>query len=174
MPKADKIETVAQYKKLFEDSSSVFVADYQGLNVADLTELRKNLRENNVRFLVGKNTLFRLAAKETPLSGIEQHLEGPTAIIFAADEPATAAKILHDSFKQRDLPRMKAFWLDNVAYESEDIKKLADLPSKDQLYSMVAAAVEAPLSELVRSLDAVHRELIGCIDALADKKKSEG
>jgi len=174
MPKAEKAETVAQYKKLFKDSSSVFVTDYQGLNVADLTVLRKKLRDNNVKFLVGKNTLFRLAAKETPLTGIERHLDGPTAIAFAADEPATAAKILHDSFKEHDRPRTRAFWLENVAYPGDDIKKLADLPSRDRLYSMVAAAVEAPLAELVRSLEAVHRELIGAIDALAEKRKSEG
>ena len=173
MPKAEKIETVAHYRKLLEDSSSVFVTDYQGLNVADLTLLRKKLRENNVKFLVGKNTLFRLAAKECGKSGINEHLEGPTAIVFTDDDPAAAAKILHDSFKEHELPRMKAFWLDDIVHDAGDIKKLADLPSKDQLYSIVAAAVEAPIAELVRSLDAVHRELVGCIDALAEKKKGE-
>ena len=172
MPNAEKTDTVAQYRKLFEDSSSVFVTDYQGLNVADLTDLRKKLRENNVKFLVGKNTLFRLAAKDA-IEGIEQHLSGPTAVVFTEDDPASAAKILHDSFKAHDLPRMKAFWLDGVPFEAAEIKKLADLPTKDQLYSMVAAAVEAPLTELVRTLNAFHQNLVGCIDALAEKKKSE-
>jgi len=174
MPKAEKVEAVAQYKALFENSNSVFVTDYQGLNVADLTVLRKKLRESNVKFLVGKNTLFKLAAKESSLEGIESHLEGPTAIVFAPEDPAVAAKILHESFKERDLPRTKAFWLESIAYSGEDIKKLADLPTKDQLYSMIAAAVEAPIVEVVRSLDAVARELVGSIDALAEKRKSEG
>lgn len=173
MPKAEKIETIAQYKRLLEDSSSVFVTDYQGLNVADLTLLRKKLRENNIKFLVGKNTLFRLAVEEGEKSGIKEYLNGPTAIVFTDDDPATAARILYDSFKDHELPRMKAFWVDNIAYDAGDIKKLADLPTKDQLYSMVAASVEAPIAELIRSLDAVHRELIGSIDALAEKKKSE-
>lgn len=172
MPNAEKLETVAQYKKLFEDSSSVFVADYQGLNVADLTDLRKKLRESNVKFVVGKNTLFRLAA-EGNVEGIEEHLSGPTAVIFTEDDPACAAKILHDSFKAHDLPKMKAFWLDGVLFEAAEIKKLADLPTKDQLYSMVAAAVEAPLTELVRTLNAFHQNLVGTIDALAEKKKGE-
>ena len=173
MPNAEKIETVAQYKKLFEESSSVFVTDYQGLNVADLTGLRKKLRENNVKFLVGKNTLFRLAAKDT-VEGINQHLSGPTAVVFTEEDPASAAKILHDSFKANELPRMKAFWLDGVPFDGADIKRLADLPTKDQLYSMVAAAVESPLTELVRTLNAFHQNLVGSIDALAEKKESEG
>ena len=68
---------------------------------------------------------------------------------------------------------MKAFWLDGVAYDGSEIKRVADLPTKDQLYSMVAAAVEAPLTELVRTLNAFHQNLVGTIDALAEKKKSE-
>ncbi|MDH3892861.1 MAG: 50S ribosomal protein L10 [candidate division Zixibacteria bacterium] len=173
MPKAEKLETVALYKKLFEDAGSVFVTDYQGLNVSDLTDLRKKLRENNVKFLVGKNTLFRLAAKDS-FEGIDQHLSGPTAVVFTEDDPAGAAKILNDSFKSHDLPKMKAFWLDGVPFDGAEIKRLADLPTKDQLYSQVAAAVESPLTELVRSLDAFHQELIGSIDALAEKKQGEG
>lgn len=172
MPKAEKIETIAQYKKMFEDSSSIFVTDFQGLNVENLTDLRKKLRETGVKFVVGKNTLFRLAAKDT-IEGIDQHLFGPTAVVFTEDDPAVAAKILHESFKEHDLPKMKAFWLDGVPFEAADIKRLADLPTKDQLYSMVAAAVEAPLTELVRTLNAFHQNLVGVIDALAEKKKSE-
>ena len=101
------------------------------------------------------------------------HLIAVLGLAVCAAGPAAAAKILHDSFKEHELPRMKAFWLDDIVHDAGDIKKLADLPSKDQLYSMVAAAVEAPIAELVRSLDAVHWELIGCIDALAEKKKGE-
>ena len=172
MPNAEKIETVAQYKKLFEESTSVFVTDYQGLNVADLTDLRKKLRENNVTFLVGKNTLFQLAAKDT-VEGIDEHFSGPTAVVFTKDDPASAAKILHESFKANKLPRMKAFWLDGVPFEAAEIKKLADLPTKDQLYSMVVAAVEAPLTELVGTLNAFHQNLVGTIDALAEKRESE-
>ncbi len=172
MPKAEKLEAVAQYKKLFEESSSIFVTDYQGLNVADITELRKKLRENKHKFLIGKNTLFTIAAKGT-LEGIEEYFSGPTALVFTDEDPADAAKILNDSFKDKDLPKMKAFFLDNEKFEGAEIGRLADLPSKEQLYSQVVAAVEAPFSELIRSLDAMYQELIGTIDALAEKKKGE-
>jgi large subunit ribosomal protein L10 len=173
MPNVTKVEAVARLKKLFEDSDSLFVTDYQGLNVGDMTLLRKNLRENNVRYLVAKNTLLRLAAREAGVEGVEEHLEGPTAIAFTSDDPAVAAKILHDSYKDRELPRMKVFVVDQQVYGGGDIKRLADLPPKEILYSRVVGAVEAPLAELVGSLDGFFRELVGSIDALADKRKAE-
>lgn len=173
MPNAEKIETVAQYRKLFEEVSSIFVTDYKGLNVADITDLRKKLRENNIRFLVGKNTLFRIAADEAQVPGINEHLLGSTAIAFTNEDPAVAARILNDSFKQRELPLMKAFWLDKVVFDGGDIKRLADLPSKEQLYSQLVSAIEAPMTQLVGALDGFFRKLVGSVEALEMKKKSE-
>ncbi|UCE25677.1 MAG: 50S ribosomal protein L10 [Candidatus Zixiibacteriota bacterium] len=174
MPKPDKIEAVAEMKKLFEAAGSFFVTDYQGLNVADMTVLRKNLRQNNVKYLIAKNTLLKLAAREAGVSDIDEHFIGPTAVAFSSDDPAMAAKILNDSFKARELPRMKVFVVDNQVYEGAEIKRLADLPPRDILLSQLVAAVESPFSSLVGSLDGFFRELVGTIEALADKKKSEG
>jgi large subunit ribosomal protein L10 len=173
MPNQQKIETVAAYRKLFEEADSFFVTDYQGLNVADMTALRRKLRESNVRLVIGKNTLFRLAAREASVEGIEKHLEGPTAIAFSAEDPAVAAKILHDSFKEKELPVMKIFSLENELFDGSEIKRLADLPTRDQLYAQVVAAVEAPFAQLVGALDGFYRKLVGTIDALAEKKKTE-
>lgn len=174
MPKQDKIDVVAEYGRLFKESDSFFVTDYQGLSVADINLLRKSLSQNTVTFLVGKNTLFRLAARDAGVEGIESHLVGPTAIAFSTEDPVVAAKILNDSFKAKELPRMKAFWVDGLAYEANDIGRLADLPSMEILYSQVVAAVEAPLTSLVGSLDGFFRELIGTVEALAEKKNEEG
>jgi large subunit ribosomal protein L10 len=174
MPNPQKLEAVAELKKLFTETDTFFVTDYQGLNVADITQLRKNLRENNVKFLVAKNTLLKRAAQEAGVEGIDEHLVGPTAIAFVDDDPAVAAKILHDSYKDKELPRMKVFVVEGQVFEGKEIKRLADLPPKDVLYSQLAAAVESPLTQLVGLLDGIFRELIGSIEALAEKKKSEG
>jgi len=174
MPKQEKLDAVAEYGKLFKESGSFFVTDYQGLSVAEMTVLRKNLRASNVSFLVGKNTLFRIAAKEAQVEGIDEHLAGPTAIAFTSDEPAVAAKILHDSFKANDLPRMKAFWVDEEIHTGDQIKRLANLPPRDVLYSHLVAAVEAPLTSLVGSIDGFFHKLVGTINALEEQKKSEG
>lgn len=173
MPKPEKLESVAAITKLFKDSTSCFVTDYQGLNVEDITELRKNLRENNIRYLIAKNTLIKIGAKEAGTEGLDEHLNGPTAIAFTADDPAVAAKILNDCFKKNELPRMKVFIVDEQVYDGADIKRLADLPPRDIILSMVVAAVEAPFSELIGSLDGFFRDLVGSIDALEEKVRSE-
>lgn len=173
MIRDEKVATVASLKELFENSQACFITDYQGLNVADITVLRKNLRDNQVRYLVAKNTLFRLAARDAGLDNLDEFFAGPTAVAFAMDEPSVAAKILHDSNKEKDLPRFKAFIFEKELHEADEIKKLADLPSREVLLSQVVAAVEAPFSELVGSLDGFFRELVGTVDALAEKRKSE-
>jgi len=174
MPNQAKITAVSELKELFEGSDSFFVTDYHGLNVADITVLRKDLRDKNVKYLVAKNTLFLIGAKEAGVEGLDKYLTGPTAVAFTSEDPAVAAKILNESFKKRELPRMKVFVVDKIKYPAEDIGKLADLPSREQLLSNLVAAVEAPFSELIGSLDGFFRKLIGSVDALADKRKSEG
>ncbi len=174
MPKPEKIEAVAEMKKLFESAGSFFVTDYQGLNVADMTALRKKLRESNVKYFIAKNTLLKLAAHDAGMSEIDQHFLGPTAVAFTSEDPAAAAKILNDSFKDKELPRMKVFVVDNQVFEGAQIKRLAELPPREILLSHLVAAVEAPLTSLVGSLDGFFRKLVGSIDALADKKRVEG
>lgn len=174
MPKPEKIEAVAEMKKLFESAGSFFVTDYKGLNVADMTDLRKNLRENNIKYLIAKNTLLKLAVKDAGIDSLDEHLIGPTAVAFTSDDPALAAKILNDSFKAKELPRMKVFMVDDQVFEGAEIKRLADLPPRDILLSQLVAAVESPLTSIVGSLDGFFRDLVGSVDALAEKRKSEG
>jgi large subunit ribosomal protein L10 len=173
MPRPEKVQAVEEMTKLFEQSSSFFITDYQGLNVADMTVLRKNLRDNKVRYLVAKNTLMRRAAKAAGKDSIEKYLSGPTAIAFAADDPTIVAKILHESYKSTELPRIKVFVVEDQEHEPDDLKRLAELPTREVLLSQLVAAVESPLTSLVGAIDAVMRELVGSIDALAQKKTEE-
>ncbi len=173
MPNAQKIEDVAGIKALFEKNNAFFITDYHGLNVSDLTALRRNLRKKNATYLVAKNTLIKVAASQAGIKGIDEHLTGPTAVAFAKDDAPAAAKILHDSFKSIEKPRMKVFIVDENIFSGKDIKKLADMPSRDVLLSMIASAVEAPLVGVAGAINAVFQELLGTIEALAEKKKSE-
>lgn len=174
MPRQEKIDAVAKYGQLFKESSAFFVTDYQGLNVADMTVLRQKLRESNVRFLIGKNTLFQIAAREAEVEGLDQYLQGPTAIAFTSDDPAVAAKILNESFKSKELPVMRVFSLEEELHDGKSIGRLADLPSKDVLYAQLAAAVGAPLTNLAGALAGLFRKLTGVLTALEEQKKSEG
>lgn len=173
MLRQEKNDQVAQLKVLFEKAGAYFITDYQGLNVPDLTSLRKNLRKNNVTYMVAKNTLFRLAAREAGVTGLDDYFKGPTAVAFASDDPSVAAKILHTSYKEKEMPRFRAFVVEGQIHHPDEIKMLADLPPRTVLLSQVVAAVESPLTSLVGSLDGFFRELLGSIDALADKRKAE-
>jgi len=174
MLRTQKVDVVAQIKELFENSGAYFITDYQGLNVANMTVLRKELRENNVNYLVAKNTLFRLAAKDAGIDGLDEYFVGPTAVAFANEDPSVAAKILHESYKKTELPRFKVFMVEGQLHQADEVKALAELPPRDVLLSQVVAAVEAPFTELIGTLDGFFRELVGLVDALEEKKKGEG
>jgi len=172
MPKADKVQSVADIKDLFSRSEAFFFTDYQGLNVADITVLRKNLRQRKVTYLVAKNTLLKIGAKEAGVTGMDKYLTGPTAVAFAHEDAPAAAKVLYDSFKEKNLPRVKAFVVADQTHSADNLEMFASLPSKEVLYGQVAAAVQAPLQELVNTMNGFFQPLIGSIDALAEKRKT--
>ncbi len=170
MPKPEKLQAVAEMKELFQSAGSLFITDYQGLNVADMTGLRKELRDSGVRYLIAKNTLMRIAAKEAGVEGLDEFLVGPTAVAFSSSDPVVAAKLLNESFKKRELPRMKVFVVEKKMFGGKDIGRLAELPPREILLSQVLAAVEAPFTSLIGSIDGFFRELCYTLDALAKKK----
>jgi len=170
MPKAEKIDSVNAIKENLESAKSVFVTEYTGLNVQDITSLRKNLRENSVKYLVAKNTLMRIAAKETGYENLVEYLSGQTALAFGADDPAIAAKILYDSYKDIEKPVIKAFVLDGQLFEGSEITRLAELPSREVLLAQIISAVESPISSIIASIDGIFQELVATIDALQASK----
>ncbi len=170
MPKPEKIEAVDKLKQIMNDASSVFVTDYTGLNVEEITKLRKDLRENSIKYLVAKNTLLKIAASESGLEKLNEFFKGQTGLAFGADDPSVAAKILYDSFKKIEKPIIKAFILEDEFYSGSEITRLADLPTKEVLYSMIVASVESPLTSLVGSIDGIFQELIATLDALEQSK----
>jgi large subunit ribosomal protein L10 len=174
MPRPEKVQAVDELKDLFASSQSIFVTDYQGLNVADMTLLRKGLRESDVRYLIAKNTLLRRAVDEVGLEGLKEHFNGPTAVAFTKADAAAVAKILHESYKERQLPRMKAFVVEGQVFGPEDAQRLAELPPREHLLAQLVAAVESPLTSLVGTLEAILRDLVGTLEAMAEKMQSEG
>lgn len=170
MPKPEKIKSVSELKEQMQGTNSVFVTDYTGLNVQDITRLRKNLRVNSVKYVVAKNTLMKIAAKETGYDGIVDYLYGQTALAFGGAEPATAARILYNSFKDIEKPVIRAFVLDGQFFPGKDITRLAELPSREILLSQIVTSVESPISNIIASIDGVFHELIATVDAVRASK----
>lgn len=167
MPTQAKKDKVAQVRDYLERSESYFITTYQGLNVADISDLRAKLRECDARMLVEKNTLIKVAVKEMGIEGLDEHLVGSTAITFAFGDPVGPAKALSDSFKKCELPVVKVFSLAGELMLGSRLSDLADLPSRDELLAQVIGAIEGPIAEVFSVMDAVVQEFVGTVDALA-------
>jgi len=173
MPTQTKIDLVASLTKRFSEADNIYITDYAGLTVSQMTKLRKELRDKGVNFLVAKNTLMRIAAKNAGYDDLPQHLVGPTAVAFSKTDPNVPAKILYDAYKEFDKvnkPEIKAFYVDRMPFAAADAERMAKLPSREILLSQLVAAVEGPIAGFIGTLDSIIREVIGTIDAVAEKK----
>ncbi len=172
LKRPEKETMVDELSNLFEEANNIFITDYLGLNVAQITDFRKSLRDNNIKYRVAKNTLLKLAAKNKGHEDLAEYFQGPTAIAFGADDPTVPAKIIYDFKKKNEKPEVKAFWADGVLYTSDQLKALAELPSKDQLIAQLVGVISAPLTNLVGTLDGVIREFCVTLDQIAKQKEN--
>ncbi|SFT28778.1 50S ribosomal protein L10 [Paenibacillus sp. BC26] len=146
---------VAEITTKLRESSCTVVADYRGLNVKQVTELRKQLREANIEFQVLKNSLVRRATAQAELSELDAVLAGPTAIAFSKEDAVAPAKILADFAKKNDALKLKGGVVEGQVFNAEEIKALADLPSKEGLLSMLLSVLQAPMRNFALAVKAV-------------------
>ncbi|OME87726.1 50S ribosomal protein L10 [Paenibacillus lautus] len=150
--KQEAVDVVAA--KLRESVSTV-VADYRGLNVAQVTELRKQLREAGVEFQVLKNTLLRRATAAAELSDLDEVLTGPAAVAFGTNDAVAPAKILNDFAKKNDALKLKGGVVEGRVIGESEIKALAELPSREGLLSMLLSVLQAPVRNFALAVKAV-------------------
>ncbi|TWI53612.1 50S ribosomal protein L10 [Halalkalibacter nanhaiisediminis] len=158
-----KKQVVADIAAKLNGSKATVVVDYRGLNVAEVTELRKQLREAGVEFKVYKNTLTRRATAEANLTELDAQLVGPTAIAFSAEDVIAPAKVLNEFAKKHEALEIKAGVIEGQVASVEEIKALAELPSREGLLSMLANVLQAPM----RGFALVTK-------AVADQKEEQG
>ncbi|UUZ82139.1 50S ribosomal protein L10 [Paenibacillus sp. P26] len=156
--KAQQVSVVAEKLK---DSSCSIVADYRGLNVKQVTELRTQLREAGVEFQVLKNTLVRRATASTELTALDEYLTGPTAIAFSKDDVVTPAKILTEFAKKNEQLSVKAGVVEGKVVDFNQIKALAELPSREGLLSMLLSVLQAPVRNFALAVKAVAEKQEG-------------
>ena len=146
---------VAEIKEKLEKATSVVLSQYQGLTVEEDTVLRKNLREAGVEYKVYKNTLVTLAAKELGLEGIVEYLEGPVAIAFGYEDVTVAARVLNDFAKDHKKLELKAGIVEGEIYDTDKIKQLATIPSKEVLIAKLLGSIKSPISSFARVINAI-------------------
>jgi len=176
MLRSEKERVVAELSKRLRDTDTLMVADYRGLTMPEIDELRSRLLEAGARFTVVKNTLTRRAAEEAGTTEVLDLIEGPTAIAFleADGDPVAAAKMLNEAARANDVLVIRGGLLEGTVVGDAEIKHLATLPAADVLRAQLAGAVVAPLTTVVGLFTAPLRDLVGVIDARIRQLEEDG
>ncbi len=153
--KQQKVDAIAEQLK---NSVSTIIVDYRGLSVAQVTELRQQLREAGLEYKVYKNTLVRRAAEAAGIEGLVEFLTGPNAIAFSNEEVVAPAKILADFAKQNEALEIKAGVIEGSVVSAEQVNTIGSLPSKDGLVSMLLSVLQAPVRNFAYAVKAVGEQ----------------
>jgi large subunit ribosomal protein L10 len=176
MLRTDKERVVADLAKQLGESETLMVADYRGLTMPEIDELRSRLLEAGARFRVVKNTLTKLAAEQAGTTDVLQLIDGPTAIAFldAEGDPVAVAKVLSEVARANDVLVIRGGVLEGVVVGEDEIKRLATLPPADVLRAQLVGAVAAPLTTVVGLFTAPLRDLVGVLDARIRQLEEQG
>ena len=170
--KAEKAASVADITARLKASSTAVLADYRGMTVGQMRDLRSKLRGDGIEMIVVKNTLARRAAKAAGYEPLNAELVGPIAMLFAADDVSAPARILNEYIRANRKMVIKAGLLEGQVIKAETVNELADLPSREVLLSRLLGAMQMPLASLASVLQAPLTKLARTLDALRERKES--
>jgi large subunit ribosomal protein L10 len=166
----DKKALVAEVAAVAATAQSVVAAEYRGLTVTQMTDLRAKARKSNVYLRVVKNTLARKAIAGTPFECVGKSLKGPLILAFSKDDPGAAARLVKAFAKDHDKLKPTVLSLGGSALTAKDLDKVASLPTKQQALGQLVGLLQAPISKFVRTLAEPHAKLVRTIAAVKDKK----
>ena len=173
MARPDKAATVAELADEFRSSNAAVLTEYRGLSVKQLQELRRSLGEN-ATYAVVKNTLTKIAANEAGITQLDDLFAGPSAVAFVTGDPVEAAKGLRDFAKDNPALVIKGGVLDGKALSADEIKKLADLESREVLLAKLAGAFKGKQTQAAQVFQALPSKLVRTVDALRAKQAEQG
>ncbi|MDQ2668064.1 MAG: 50S ribosomal protein L10 [Gemmatimonadota bacterium] len=169
MKRTDKEQLVSELKEKIAGAKALYYTDFTGLNVKRMTELRRRLKKANVEYVVIKNTLALRAVNESGLVG--ERLRGPTGLVMAKD-PVEAAKILTEFAKTNDQrPAVKGGLFDGAAIDAGQVKRLAAMPSREQMLAELGAGLQSPLSSMLGVMNSLLTNFAGALEALKTQKE---
>ena len=166
-----KQNVVSEVNQVAAQAHSVIAAEYRGLTVGEMTELRVKARESNVQMRVVKNTLAKRAFDGTDYACMNDALEGQMVYAFSMDEPGGAARVIKDYAKDNEKLVVKLIALGGELLEPSEIKRLASMPTYDQAISMLMAVMKAPVEKLARTMNEVPGKLTRTVAAIRDQKQ---
>ena len=175
MNKEQKATVVQQLTLQFGETSTMFVADYRGLDMPEITELRSKLRDADAQFTVVKNTLARRAAKDAGLEEVAELFTGPTAVAFVQGDAAAVAKALKEFAKTREgILELRGGLMDGSMVSADQVRAIAELPTRDVILAMLLSTVDGPARQLVGAINAPARDIVSLLGNWIEKRKEAG
>ncbi|SFU81860.1 LSU ribosomal protein L10P [Nitrosomonas eutropha] len=165
----EKKAIVSEVSDQIAEAQAIVIAEYRGLGVGQLTQLRVKARESGIYFRIIKNTFVRRAVVDTPFSGLAESMVGPLAYGIGSD-PVITAKVLHEFAKDNDRFVIKAGAMAGTVMSGKDVAALAALPSREELLSRLLGTLQAPVAKFVRTLNEVPSKFVRGLAAVRDKK----
>lgn len=172
VPTPAKEQAVKELNEVFQTAASAVLADYQGIDAQTITAMRAMMREQSVEFRVIKNTLARKAAKNTPFEVLDAEWRGPVSLVVSYQDPVGPAKVLAECAKMHTekSPKVLCGVVQGKRIDPEQVKALADLPSREALIAMMLATMQGPTTNFVGVFHSLLRKLVGTLDAVREKK----
>ena len=170
MPNVKNQETLVKIKEDLDGISAMWVVDYRGLTVKEVQALRANIREAQGSMKVYKNTVMRIALSEAELPTLDDMLHGPSAFVFAGSDVAAAAKAVKEFAKSNENLQIKGGLMEGAAVSAAEVEAIASLPSREELYAHIAAAINGVAQGLATAINGVPRGLAQVAKAVADQK----
>jgi large subunit ribosomal protein L10 len=175
MPTEKKVQAVAELKELAQNASIIVGAEYRGLSVKDMTNLRRQLRDAGVEAHVVKNRLFQLAAQQAGIEGASGLVEGPTLVIFASGDIVAPSKVISDYMRTaRNTFAPRKVFMDGQLVDGKVVSELASLPSREELIGKLAGAFVSPVQQLANILNRSIQSFARLVDARATQLEEQG
>ncbi len=168
-----KGEVISSFRKKFSEAKSVVFTDYKGMTVAEVSELRNFLRKDGVEFRVVKNTFARIASEGTPVSLAKDLFKGPVSVAIGYHDPVVAPKKIVEFIKKNEKLKLRGGVIEGKYYSLDEVKAVAELPSREVLLSMLAGAIQAPLVKMASALSATIKTMGYAFAALKSKKEGQ-
>ena len=173
MPNAKNIKKVDELTEKLERAKGVYLTDYIGLNVQDITDLRREFYENDVEYLVTKNTLLKIAANNSNLNDLDSVLNGSTAVAFSYEDPTSPARVIKKFTKDNDLPKVKGIVIDGKLIDGSEFDRIANLPTKEESIAKFAALLQSPLLKLIWALKSPMSDMTNMLNNLKEKESNK-
>jgi large subunit ribosomal protein L10 len=165
----EKQKEVEALKAKFGAAKGIVLADYTGVTVAEVSELRRKCREAEVEYKVIKNTLARIAAREMDLGDLAGHFDGPIAVALSSVDSIAPARVLAGFMKEYQKMTVRAGYFDGRIYSESEVTEIANLPSREQLLGQVVGMVQGPMTQLVYCIETVLRNVVSVVEEAGKK-----